>query len=212
MSCTANIRGYTKCFDAGTSIPVRRCMAWTRSSGWTSVPPRKATFLSSPSVYSGSSLRFSGTGLSSPPPPCWGWPWPPGPCIGGAAYPLTVLGLSPSLLARMSSTHDLCSLFLALSRLVLIPTSSASFARRAETASTSTPPMTSLARLDTGTAWVMTRIRRSPWLLVYSSAACTVTAWLVRFCSSWTRSNAKVESALQFGKARRSFPRTKKLP
>mmetsp|Transcript_6979 Transcript_6979/g.17295 ORF Transcript_6979/g.17295 Transcript_6979/m.17295 type:complete len:209 (-) Transcript_6979:1285-1911(-) len=208
------MRGYTKCFDSATPIPARRCMACTRSSGCTSVPPRNATFFINARVYSGRSSRFAGRGLSplSPGPPCGPGcpPWPP--MGGGAAYPLTVRGLSPSLLARTRSTQACCSLFRALSRLVLRPMSSACFARRADAASASTDPMTSDASELTGMACVRTRMRRSPSLLVYSSADWMVTTLLPRLCSSCCKSKAKTESLVQLGSARRSVPRTKKFP
>jgi len=165
ISCNENIRGYTKYFDSGTPIPVRRCMACTRSSGWISVPPRNATFFIKANVYSGSNFKFSGIGfisLSAPAPPCC----PGTEGGGGAAYPDTVRGLSGSLLARISSTQDCCNLFLALSRLLLMPTSNACLARRVVTTSTSTEPITSDDNELTGMACVITRMRRSPSLLV----------------------------------------------
>mmetsp|Transcript_16332 Transcript_16332/g.29627 ORF Transcript_16332/g.29627 Transcript_16332/m.29627 type:complete len:329 (+) Transcript_16332:805-1791(+) len=210
ISCNENMRGCTKCFVSLTPIPVRRCMACTRSSGWTSVPPRNATFFINANVYNGSIFKLSGMGLFSfSAPPC-------GCCCecmgGGAAYPDTVRGLSPSLLARTSSTHACCNLFLALSRLVLRPISNACFASRVVTTSASTEPITSDTKELTGMAWVTTRMRRSPSLLVYSSALWTVTSDDVTLGSSCTRSNANTESELQFGNARRSVPRTKKFP
>mmetsp|Transcript_3622 Transcript_3622/g.5275 ORF Transcript_3622/g.5275 Transcript_3622/m.5275 type:complete len:216 (+) Transcript_3622:807-1454(+) len=142
--------GWTKETSSSTHIPVTLCMACTRSSGCTSVPPLRHTFLISDRVYKGNNCKLVGKNC------------PSSRFRLACAQHLT------------TSVHVPCNRFRATSNPLRRPTETACFASKVTTGSHCIPPRYSCNMAVTGTACVHTRIRRSALALVYKSALCIV--------------------------------------
>mmetsp|Transcript_30262 Transcript_30262/g.77149 ORF Transcript_30262/g.77149 Transcript_30262/m.77149 type:complete len:217 (+) Transcript_30262:905-1555(+) len=164
-----------------------------RSSAFTSLaPPRSAAHFMAPSAHSGRWRSVSGNSS-----------------LLGRRDAADALSRRNSLsaaatfccsCARVSSSRDPSD------------RSTASLASSAALAAASAARYRSPSSFTTGTDMVCTLMRRSPWLLVYSSAHCTYATGPCTMFSSCAICTANALSGSHVGRASRSVERLKKWP